>query len=102
MAVVYLATGSMFKIQDSLYRSYRAINIPIFVINIFNLVQHFSNHEKRYNCSHHVDWRYLNVSVEINYDNYSNDEEKIYRTDLKRIHIVYLQISENYIKYKLN
>ena len=62
---------------------YRAVNVPIIVIDILYLIQHFHDHQKSNYSGDRVRRAYLNVSSRIDYDNCYQDEYEINSADLK-------------------
>lgn len=59
------------------------------MIDILYLIQHLRYHQEGNDRNYNVDRHDLYVPIEINYDNYSKDEEEVYCAYLKMITVIY-------------
>lgn len=64
--------------------TYSTINIPIFMMNIFYLIEHFYNHEKSNNSRYNIYRHYLNISSKVDYYYQHDHKNKIDGTHLKK------------------
>ena len=47
--------------------TYGTINIPVFMMDVFYLIKHFSDHKKSNNSSYNIYRHYLHISSKVNY-----------------------------------